>query len=545
MTSWAESAFVGGARRGRSRPGPTLRGGGSTAESVREVPPGIRPRDARLADRPKARRRSGISAASPGAGRPDRPLGEVPGPPRAVPGPPDLPDPRHEGADPGLRRPDPAVDRTDQERRRGAASVAKYLNSPETPLFQKRRILYGADLARPAARSEGWVAVVEGYTDVIAAHQVGLSNAVGTLGTALGDDHVTTLRRLADRSVLVFDGDEAGQKAADRSLELFLGHEVDVRVLTLPEDLDPCDFLLSRGGRRRSGGWSTGRWTRSPSRSIAPRCRFDLDSAEGSRQAAEWVLAVLARVPVRTGAGLDLKVAKALDTLSRKLSVPVARTSRRRLGSAPEAEPARPRRLSGRWGPWPWGEYRGRGRRSRRSGPGDLDPIDRELVQIILNEPSVVGPPDHPGDGGLAGRRPAPGDPPGLLRPPRRGLGPERSTGSTSRLDDPGLRALAAGLLAADRPGAVELQDRAASPPSRPASPMAPRPGSRGASAGPEAPRPRSGPGRDRFPRPTRWATRPSEIANTIAYYPSGRTRRSQTRPDPSSFESEGGFRNG
>src|SRR5207244_10320354 len=86
-------------------------------------------------------------------------------------------------------------------------NVAKYLNSPETPLFQKRRVLYAWDLARNAAREAGWVAVVEGYTDVIAAHQVGLCNVVGTLGTALGDDHVTALRRLADRVVLVFDGD--------------------------------------------------------------------------------------------------------------------------------------------------------------------------------------------------------------------------------------------------------------------------------------------------------------------------------------------------
>src|SRR5205085_10739964 len=122
------------------------------------------------------------------------------------------------------------------------------LNSPETPLFQKRRTLYAADLARTAAHEAGWVAVVEGYTDVIAAHQVGLANVVGTLGTALGDDHVLALRRLADRVILVFDGDEAGQAAADRALELFLGHDVDVRVLTLPEGLDPCDFSLREGG---------------------------------------------------------------------------------------------------------------------------------------------------------------------------------------------------------------------------------------------------------------------------------------------------------
>ncbi len=72
-------------------------------------------------------------------------------------------------------------------------NVAKYLNSPETALFQKRRVLYAADRARTACREAGWVAVVEGYTDVIAAHQVGLCNVVGTLGTALGEDHIQGL----------------------------------------------------------------------------------------------------------------------------------------------------------------------------------------------------------------------------------------------------------------------------------------------------------------------------------------------------------------
>ncbi len=71
---------------------------------------------------------------------------------------------------------------------------------------------------------------------------------MGTLGIGLlSDDHVQMLRRLADRVVLIFDGDDAGQSAADRSLELFLAHEVDVRVLTLPSKLDPCDFLLAEG----------------------------------------------------------------------------------------------------------------------------------------------------------------------------------------------------------------------------------------------------------------------------------------------------------
>jgi DNA primase len=264
--------------------------------------------------------------------------------------------------------------------------VAKYLNSPETRLFQKRRTLYAADLARAAARQAGWVAVVEGYTDVIAAHQAGLANVVGTLGTALGDAHVRALRQLADRVVLVFDGDQAGQSAADRALEFFLGQEVDVRVLTLPENLDPCDFLLREGADefRLLVDRSVDPLSFALNRAIA---RFDVASVEGARLAADWVLELLARVPTSNRAGLDLKLAKSLDTLARRLGVPVVGLQRRlkelrRLrrgapkstetgarqatGAAVGLTQARPFRLS------------------------ELDPVDRELVRIALNDPSAL-----------------------------------------------------------------------------------------------------------------------------------------------------------
>ena len=257
--------------------------------------------------------------------------------------------------------------------------AAKYLNSPETPLFQKRRHLYATDLARAAAKSAGWVAVVEGYTDVVAAHQAGLANVVGVLGTALGDDHITTLRSLADRVVLVFDGDEAGQKAADRSLELFLGHEIDVRVMTLPDGLDPADFLADRGAGEFRGLVDR---AADPLDFIIARAseRHDLHSPEGARLAAQWVLPILAKIPKSTHAGLDLKVAKALDTLSRRLGIPVPDLKRQlRLSTVRpkrEAEPAPAVAVS-----------------SRDASPirmGDLDPLDLEVVRIALNEPEAV-----------------------------------------------------------------------------------------------------------------------------------------------------------
>ncbi len=174
--------------------------------------------------------------------------------------------------------------------------VAKYLNSPETAIFHKRTILYGSDLARSAVREAGWVAVVEGYTDVMAAHQVGLRNVVGTLGTAVGEEHIRALLRLADKAmvVLVFDGDEAGQSAADRALEFFLSSELDLRVLGLTANLDPCEFLLKEGADA---------FRDFVERAVDPLAymlaraasRFNLNSIEGARRAAEWVVGILSR----------------------------------------------------------------------------------------------------------------------------------------------------------------------------------------------------------------------------------------------------------
>ncbi len=124
---------------------------------------------------------------------------------------------------------------------------AKYLNSPETPLFAKSRVLYGLDMARDQMRRSRQVLVMEGYTDCIMAHQMGFDNAVAVLGTALGEEHIRMLKRLSDRIILVLDGDEAGQRRASEVLALFVSQNADLRILTLPEGLDPCDFLLQKG----------------------------------------------------------------------------------------------------------------------------------------------------------------------------------------------------------------------------------------------------------------------------------------------------------
>ncbi len=128
---------------------------------------------------------------------------------------------------------------------------AKYVNSPETPLFNKSSQLYALDLARDAIAAEKCVLVMEGYTDVIMAHQHGVRHAVAVLGTALGEKHVPLVRRFTDSITLVLDGDAAGQSRTmdilDNLLALFVAHEIDLKILSLPEGADPCDVILSHG----------------------------------------------------------------------------------------------------------------------------------------------------------------------------------------------------------------------------------------------------------------------------------------------------------
>jgi DNA primase len=132
---------------------------------------------------------------------------------------------------------------------RDEPGVPKYINSAETPLFQKGRLIYGLDRAIPEARRSGRLLLVEGYTDVMAAHQAGMTNVVAVLGTATTEDHTRLIRRAGARKVgLLFDGDAAGRKAAFKALHGLLPLEIELQVVTLPAGVDPCE-LLESGGR--------------------------------------------------------------------------------------------------------------------------------------------------------------------------------------------------------------------------------------------------------------------------------------------------------
>jgi DNA primase len=126
----------------------------------------------------------------------------------------------------------------------------KYLNSPETPLFSKGNTLYGLFEARQAIRAQEYVLVCEGYMDVVALAQLGFPNAVATLGTACTANHVRMLLRQTDKVVFSFDGDSAGQRAAQRALEACLplmSDDKEIRFLFLPSEHDPDSYVRAYG----------------------------------------------------------------------------------------------------------------------------------------------------------------------------------------------------------------------------------------------------------------------------------------------------------
>ncbi len=139
-------------------------------------------------------------------------------------------------------------------------STPKYLNSPETPIYTKRKVLYGLQRAKDRCRSLGSVFIVEGYLDLIALHQAGIDNAVATLGTALTPEHIRLLTRYAGRMVLVYDSDDAGIRSAQRCVDLFWEEhadfrrgdvfreeQADTRIMVLPEGHDPDSFVRRHG----------------------------------------------------------------------------------------------------------------------------------------------------------------------------------------------------------------------------------------------------------------------------------------------------------
>lgn len=226
----------------------------------------------------------------------------------------------------------------------GADQKPKYLNSSDNAVFHKGRNVYAADLARSAAAKAGEVILCEGYTDVIAMHQAGLRNTVGLMGTALTDDQVAELARLAPVVILALDADSAGQEAMVRAARVAAGKNIELRVLALPGGTDPAD-LVARSGPDAVRELAAG---------SVPFVRFrvELELERGDCRSAEGkdrVVAALAPVmaPLGPGAQRDELLEMAAERLG-VTSTKLAEWLRRPAAAAspapvePSGEPAPP-----------------------------------------------------------------------------------------------------------------------------------------------------------------------------------------------------------
>lgn len=264
--------------------------------------------------------------------------------------------------------------------------AGKYLNSDDSPIFQKGRTLYGLHLARDALRRTGVAIVMEGYVDCIKAHQAGLVHAVATLGTALTEMHVNLLKRFAQRAILVYDGDRAGRQAAIRAVEKFLLYDFDLRVLILPDELDPDEFLERDGAQEfmrlveSAPEW----WSVVYEGAVR---QYGLDTSAARLQVAEELLRLLLKSSALEG---SLKESSLLREWSERLRLPEAHL-RKHLSEMRAAQHSsrQPRadypNHSEEGLP---GEDRERKVISLQRSTRRDDLLDCELIQIILTEPS-------------------------------------------------------------------------------------------------------------------------------------------------------------
>ena len=279
---------------------------------------------------------------------------------------------------------------------------AKYLNTPESPIYKKSHVLYGIDLARRDIARTSQAVVVEGYTDVMAAHLAGVPTAVATCGTAFGEDHARVLRRLLHdheefrgEVIFTFDGDEAGQRAALKAFggdQQFVGQTY---VAVEPDGLDPCDLRLQKGD--------------AAVRELVARriplyrfvlgnvvSRYDLDRADGRvdamREAAKLVSSIRDRSKVdafaRELAGMvGVDVDEARVEVRRAADRPAKPDGRRPQRAAEHGRPVEVQASAQPAAPLP-----------------DLrDPrfaLERETLKLVVQHPRAVGP-----DGARRGRR--------------------------------------------------------------------------------------------------------------------------------------------
>jgi DNA primase len=258
-----------------------------------------------------------------------------------------------------------------------ASNAPKYYNSTDTPLFTKSDHLYGLDRARDAGNKLGYLAVVEGYTDVLMAHQHGVLHVVATLGTALNERHIAQLKRYVQRVVLVFDADAGGYRGVDQALEQFVSNDLELAIATLPEGMDPCDLLVARGPQPFLDALEN----------AVDALEFKLQqemtspamsTVEGRRRALDHILSVLARVPAEASKDQQVKRELILGRVAQRIGLK-EELLWERLG---ELRKTLPTLRNGRPQPTQASDS------APRSAPAS--PIERELLECLLAEPRLV-----------------------------------------------------------------------------------------------------------------------------------------------------------
>ena len=270
----------------------------------------------------------------------------------------------------------------------------KYLNTPETPLFKKSSVLYGADLAKRDIKQRRQAVIVEGYTDVMACHLSGVTTAVATSGTSFGDGHITILRRLLMDTeslpcdfIFTFDGDAAGQRAALRAFQMEQKFVTQTFVAVQPDGLDPCDLRLKQGEAAVRDLIAS----RVPLFEFAIRNvlrRYDLETNEGRLAALDDAARIVARIKDRA---LRDRYAISLDRWLGMMDEDfvLARVRAQGTGSVrAQATGRAPAALAPAQG--------GRMPRQRAGAPYDAsDPVtqlEREALKLAVQRPVLCGP---------------------------------------------------------------------------------------------------------------------------------------------------------
>ena len=283
----------------------------------------------------------------------------------------------------------------------------KYLNTPETSLFRKSTVLYGADLAKREIAQRRQAVIVEGYTDVMACYLAGVPTAVATCGTSFGEDHIKVLRRLIMDSdsfmgevIFTFDGDAAGQRAAQRAFGMEAKFATQTYVTVEPNGLDPCDLRLAHG----DGAVRDLVARRVPLFEFAIKGvlgRHDLNTTEGQLAALDEAAPILARIKDQ---GLRTRYAVNLDRwlglMDERFVLTRVRAHAGDTGPA-RRRPGQDRGQQGR-GEQPGsfganGNGRGNGGSRGDAGPPyDLgDPVvvvEREALKLAVQRPALCGP---------------------------------------------------------------------------------------------------------------------------------------------------------